>query len=70
MPMRYHVKTMSSSTGTARKNSTTNHAGHLTEAWSESLAAPSAKPKTEAPTMATAAIFSVFSSPSTMSTRT
>ena len=70
MPMKYQMNTMSSSTGMARKNSTTAQAGQRTHAWSDNLPTPSTKPRTEAPTIAAAAIFSVFSSPSTRMTRT
>ncbi len=59
------MKTISSSTGTARKNSTTSHDGQRTQACSDILPTPNRKPKPTASTIAAPAIFRVLSRPST-----
>ena len=64
------MKIISSSTGTARKNSTTAQHGQRTQAWSESLPTPRTTPNTTESTTADAAMLSVVSSPSTSSART
>ena len=63
------MKIIRSSTGTARKNSTTAQLTHRTLAWSESLPEPSTSPNTTAPMMALKAICRVISTPSTISAR-
>ena len=65
MPSMYQMKTISSSTGTARKNSTTSQDGQRTQAWSDILPTPNRKPKPTASTIATPAILRVLSRPST-----
>ena len=64
------MKTISSSTGTARKNSTTAQQGQRTHPWSESLPTPKTTPKTTAARIAVNAILRVSRTPSTRSTRT
>ncbi len=68
IPMKYQAKTISSSTGMARKNSTTSQEGQRTKRCSDILPTPRAKPTTAANRIASAAIFRVLSRPSTRST--
>ncbi|CAM5630096.1 hypothetical protein SFUMM280S_02705 [Streptomyces fumanus] len=59
-------KIISTSTGMARKNSTTIETGMRTQAWSESRAMPRTAPSGSAMTIASAAALRVFSRPGQM----
>ena len=61
MPRAYQMNIISSSTGMARKNSTTAQHGQRTQAWSESLPMPKKAPNTTAPMIAVKAILRVSS---------
>ena len=65
MASRKNAKTISSRTGTARKNSTTSHAGQRTQPRSDSLATPKTRPKTTAKMIEKKAILRVSRRPST-----
>nr|BFE68640.1 hypothetical protein GCM10020092_019410 [Actinoplanes digitatis] len=57
------MKNISSSSGTARKNSTTMPDGTLSHRWSESRPTEKTRPKISESTIATAAALTVFQRP-------